>query len=224
MGPRSSSVPREPARPRMAGGSAEKSPGGLTGFTSATAGGMATISKTGSRPNGRFWPNKSASGPAHRFSRGALEQRLSQIKQKLRRAFDALSENVVDDETYRTQTEAWRREKGKVEIELNGLERGENQEKWDRVLGAFKLAEVSETIWEAATPREKAKLAKTVCSNLALNDGTIEFSLAFPFDVLAKSKQNNDWRALADAYRTVSADPAWKPTRQGLLLEEVLAA
>ena len=126
--------------------------------------------------------------------KGALEQRLSQIKQKLRRAFDALSESVVDDETYRAQTETWRREKEKVEIELNGLERGENQEKWDRVLGAFKLAEVSETIWEAATPREKAKLAKTVCSNLALNDGTIEFSLAFPFDVLAKSKQNNDWR------------------------------
>ncbi len=126
--------------------------------------------------------------------KAALEQRLSQIKQKLRRAFDALSESVVDSETYRAQTEAWRQEKEKVEIELHALEKGQTLEKWEEVLEAFKLAENSGILWESATPREKAKLAKTVCSNLALNDGTIEFSLAFPFDVLAKSKQNNDWR------------------------------
>ncbi len=32
------------------------------------------------------------------------------------------------------------------------------------------------------------------------------------------------WRALADAYRMVSADPARKPTSQILLLEDLLAA
>ncbi len=125
---------------------------------------------------------------------GALEARLESLRKKLLRAFGALSEGTVDDETYRAQTAAWRQEKETLEIELRSLARGEYREKWDQAAQAFQLAQGAAILWESATPREKAKLAKTVCSNLSLTDGTLGYSLAFPFDALAKGNGGNDWR------------------------------
>ncbi len=128
----------------------------------------------------------------------ALQDRINSLKQKLVRAFSALSDGAVDQETYQHQSAQWRAEKEKLEIQLREVERSGLKGKLDELLKMFELAEGVETIWESATPHEKALLAKSACLNLAVDEGTVRFSLAFPFDHLAEGRECFKWRPRRD--------------------------
>ena len=129
----------------------------------------------------------------------ALRASLAKLQQRLRRAFAALSDGAVDAETYREQTKSWREEKERIEAELASLERKEAGDPLERLLEAFELAEVLDTLWENATGEEKTKLARAVCSNLTVKGESARYHLAFPFDVLAKYRGRPEWRARRDS-------------------------
>lgn len=123
----------------------------------------------------------------------ALEERLRHLKQRLSRAFEALSDGSVDDETYKGQTAQWRTEKENLEVQIRELQRSGNQAKLDQLQESLELAETLETAWDSALPLEKAKLARSVCLNLTVSSGTVGYSLAFPFNVLADNGGEGSW-------------------------------
>ncbi len=123
----------------------------------------------------------------------SLGERLQHLKQRLSRAFQALSDGTVDDETYQKQTAPWRTEKETLEVQIRELQRSGNRQKLERLRESLELAETLETVWDSALPSEKARLARSVCLNLTVSSGTVGYSLAFPFDVLAENGGEETW-------------------------------
>ena len=144
----------------------------------------------------------------HQARTDALHASLSKTQQRLQRAFTALSDGAVDPDTYREQTKTWREEKERLEAELASLEARGTGDPLGRLLEAFELAEVLDTLWENATGEEKTKLARAVCSNLTVSGETARYHLAFPFDVLAKYRGCTEWRARRDSNPRPSASEA----------------
>ncbi|MCW5830667.1 MAG: recombinase family protein [Deltaproteobacteria bacterium] len=131
--------------------------------------------------------------------RAALEARLDVLKRKLARAFEAMTSGDVDSATYREQTGALRAERDRAEIGLRELEREETHAAADQVEAAYKLAEELETTLDSASPRALARISKILCTNLQVRNGTVEYSLAFPFDLIAEGNKGGDWRRVWDS-------------------------
>ncbi len=130
----------------------------------------------------------------HEAQRAALERQIEQLQKKLSKAFDAYSGSLVDSNTYSRNTAQWRGEKELLEIELRSLMEKRSGSRVDDVGNAYKLAEELEITLESASTKALGKIAKTVCTNLRVKNGTVEYSLAFPFDEIAKGRDCCDWR------------------------------
>ena len=128
----------------------------------------------------------------------ALKARLDVLKQKLSRAFAAMTDGDVDAATYREQTETLRTDREKVEIELRELANSQTDAGADQVETAYKLAEEIETILDSASPKALARISKILCTNLRARNGTVEYSLAFPFDLIAEGNKDGGWRRVRD--------------------------
>ncbi len=80
--------------------------------------------------------------------------------------------------------------------------------KLNELQSAYKLAQEIETTVESASTKALGRIARILCTNLFVMDGTIEYSLAFPFDEIAKSGGGNEWRPLLDAFRSAVIEMA----------------
>ncbi len=156
--------------------------------------------------------------------RAALEARQDVLKRKLARAFEAMTNGDVESATYREQTEVIRADRDRIEIELREMNREETDAAADQVESAYKLAEELEMTLDSASPKALAKISKILCTNLKARNGTIDYSLAFPFDLIAEGNKEGDWRAAGDAYRMKYLDPLFVPGEHEKLIAELLVA
>lgn len=131
----------------------------------------------------------------HETRKAALEKQVEALQKKLSKAFEAYSSGMVDSGTYSTNAGQWRREKETLEIELRQLLDKRCGNSIDDVGNAYKLAQELETTLELASTKALGQIARTVCTNLQVKNGTVEYSLAFPFDEIAKGRDCCDWRA-----------------------------
>ncbi len=130
----------------------------------------------------------------HEAAKVALEKQIESLQRKLSRAFEAYSDGLVDPKTYSANSAQWRNEMDRLEIELRELLEKRCDNRLDAVESAYKLAEELETTLEFATPKALGQIARSVCTNLRVKGTSVEYSLAFPFDLIAKGRECCDWR------------------------------
>ena len=63
----------------------------------------------------------------------------------------------------------------------------------------LKLAQRADELYVSQSPHEQRRLLNVVVSNCTLKDGTVEYSLRKPFDLLAGISESNNWRRRRDS-------------------------
>jgi hypothetical protein len=60
----------------------------------------------------------------------------------------------------------------------------------------------------ASTRRERRRLLETLVSNPRLDGGTVRFDLKKPFQILSEMREDPDWRARVEEFRTAVREAA----------------
>jgi len=132
-----------------------------------------------------------AEEPRRRADRSQhLRLRAQQIETRRQRLTDAFLDATIDQDTFEQRKTALLMERRSVSDELEQL--GNDREEGQRATHMLELAERASLLYEQALPAEKRELLQIVMSNRDVDGHTPIFTLASPFDDIARRHESND--------------------------------
>jgi site-specific DNA recombinase len=125
--------------------------------------------------------------------RQRLNQRLSQIRQRLDQAYLDKLDGKIDEGFWDRKSVEWRGEEQQVLSALEGLEQASEDRRLDaaRIL---ELANVAYSLYVSRKPAEQGQLLKMVLSNCAVDGASLYPTYRKPFDLIFQRAKMKKWR------------------------------
>jgi hypothetical protein len=124
--------------------------------------------------------------------RSGLQTRYEMLSRYVAQAYEDKLKGDLDEISWRERNANWRVEQEGIRIKLASLEKEDDAYIENGVM-VIELLQRAESIFKNARPEIKRRLAEIVGSNYRLRDGTLEFDYRKPFDILAKTDENQLW-------------------------------
>ena len=127
----------------------------------------------------------------------AMVSRLNARKEKLAsymdQAYTDRLEGRITEEMWQRRSADWTAERKDIDRQLDAL--GNAKENYlDSGVKLLELAQRAHELYVSQSPHEQRRLLNVIVSNCTLKDGTVEYSLRKPFDLLADISESNNWR------------------------------
>ncbi|CAN5826951.1 hypothetical protein BH11MYX4_BH11MYX4_22610 [soil metagenome] len=138
----------------------------------------------------------------HRAAVARLRARLDKLTSYADQAYTDRLDGRISTELWARRTAEWERERDDVERQLAA----HGAAKVGYLTSGVKLLELAQRAHElyvSQSPHEQRRLLNVVVSNCTLRNGTIEYSLRKPFDLLADVSESTNWRRGRDS------NPRW---------------
>jgi site-specific DNA recombinase len=126
--------------------------------------------------------------------RGRLEQRLSQIRGRIEKAYVDKLDGKISEDFWQSQSARWSQEESQVAMAIRGLE----AVRPERVLDGVRILELANKayfLYVRQNPEEQGKLLKMVLSNCKLDATNLYPTYRKPFDLIFEHTQRGEWRA-----------------------------
>ena len=123
-----------------------------------------------------------------------LQKRLTELRHLTKASYEEKLLGHVDETTWREHNHDWQTEISDLETAMSALAPNIAREEFiQRVRTPLELLQTAATQYVAQSPREKARLLKTLCSNYTVSAASLTLQMRSPFDVLAKVAATGDW-------------------------------
>jgi len=134
----------------------------------------------------------------------ALTARRKQIVERLNRATDAYLDGILEKELFEERKNALMTEERQIDGELERMK--DKGSELPVILQKFlELASDTSSLYQMASEEKRRRLLKTLTSNLAFHERTLDFAFVSPFDLVAKRNDDADGRPSQSIARTCDA-------------------
>ncbi len=134
----------------------------------------------------------------HRATMARLNARKEKLASYVDQAYTDRLEGRIPEELWDRRSAEWETERRDINRQLDAHESA----KTNYLASGIKLLELAQRAHElyvSQSPHEQRRLLNVVVSNCTLKDGTVEYSLRKPFDLLADISESNNWRRAWDS-------------------------
>jgi site-specific DNA recombinase len=134
----------------------------------------------------------------HRASVARLNARKEKLTSYLDQAYTDRLEGRIGEDMWQRRSAEWETERADIARQLAALDTA----KTNYLASGVKLLELAQRAHElyvSQAPHEQRRLLNVVLSNCTLRNGSVEYSLRKPFDLLAHLAESNNWRRGRDS-------------------------
>ncbi len=134
----------------------------------------------------------------HRATVARLNARKEQLTSCVDQAYTDRLEGRITEDMWQRRSAEWETERADIARQLAGLDTAKTNYPASGVI-LLELAQCAHELYVSQSPHEQRRLLNVVVSNCTLKDGTVEYSLRKPFDLLADISESQNWRRARDS-------------------------
>ncbi len=122
-----------------------------------------------------------------------LKEAIKALEAREDRAYDDMSNERIDKETYQRQLGRFRNDRRAYEQEIRKAQAEMDGTFRETATTTLELCKEAKSLYLSQGAQERVEFLKKLVSNPRLSSGTLEFSLKKPFGVLAEMNGNQKW-------------------------------
>lgn len=129
-----------------------------------------------------------------------LNDRLTLTKERISKLIDMHIDGKLDAQTYHLKLQEYKRDEQIIVLEIKSYDSEENE--LNAAQEVLSLLSESKELFMSSELSQKQQLLGFLFSNLSLNDETLDLELREPFNLIANSRDQHEWRHSLGTLRT----------------------